>query len=50
MARPTFIEAISDATEALGVKHVGIIWGIAHTDWQSRDELREFLTGLAGGR
>lgn len=50
MARPTFPEVISDAVEALGVKHVGVIMGIAQVDWQSRDELRDFLTQVAGGR
>ena len=43
---PSFVEDASAAVRALGVAPVGIIWGIAHANWESAEQRDEFLSLL----
>jgi hypothetical protein len=45
---PDFISDLSAAVDHLGVTPVGIVWGIAHTNWESADQRDEFLGLLSG--
>lgn len=38
-----FVDDLAAAVDALGVEPVGIVWGIANTQWASPEDRDEFL-------
>jgi hypothetical protein len=50
---PSFVEDVAAAVDVLGPEHVGLIWGIGLTNWDSADHrdqfLRSILTAPKGG-
>lgn len=45
---PDFVSDLAAAVDHLGVTPVGIVWGIAHANWESAEQRDEFLTLLSG--
>lgn len=43
---PSFVEDLAAAVDALGPEHVGIVWGIALTDWESAEQRDSFLKSI----
>lgn len=44
---PSLPEDIAAAVDAIGLEPVGIIWGIAHTKWDSAEQRDQFLASIA---
>ena len=47
---PSFKDNLSATTEALGVKSMGLVWGIASVKWESQEDRDMFLSELIDGK
>jgi hypothetical protein len=43
-------ENIAAATEAVGAKNVGLVWGLSNVNWGSAQERDDFLRTIIAGR
>tara|TARA_R110000822_G_C14999405_1_gene460611 strand:- start:406 stop:567 length:162 start_codon:yes stop_codon:yes gene_type:complete len=46
---PSLKDNISAVTEAIGMKSVGLVWGLANVDWVDQKERDQFLSELTAG-
>lgn len=40
---PAFVDDLAAAVDALGVEKIGLVWGIAQTNWESAEQRDQFL-------
>jgi len=45
---PDFVSDLAAAVDHLGVEAVGVVWGVAHADWESAEQRDEFLRSISG--
>jgi len=46
---PSLKDNIAAVTEAIGMKSVGTVWGLANVNWKTREERDQFLSELIAG-
>jgi len=46
---PSLKDNISAVTQAVGMKSVGLVWGLAHVKWADQKERDQFLSELIEG-
>lgn len=45
---PDFVSDLAAAVDHLGVEAAGVVWGLAHVNWESAEQRDEFLSLISG--